>query len=238
MAAVYEKALYNAKYIAHKDVIFIAVFRSNPVTKDQLQSVRDDIAFMRALAQEGTQVPLLGGGVTAAAGLIFGVAAVVHWLIQTQILRLSQWAILADWVVAGVIFGVICTLLIRRVSRQPGASSAVNKAVGSAWSAVGFSIFVTFLGIAAVTYVTHSEAVIFVFPVIILALYGAAWSVAADMTGKRWIRVVALASFAGAVGMGLLAGNPAQMLAYAAALLLLAFIPGVVLLRQEPSDTI
>jgi hypothetical protein len=58
------------------------------------------------------------------------------------------------------------------------------------------------------------------------------------MSGKTWIRLVALASFAGAVLMGLLTNHPMQMLAYAGALLLLAFVPGLILLRQEPSDTI
>ncbi|MBX3479804.1 MAG: hypothetical protein KF842_05350 [Caulobacter sp.] len=208
------------------------------MTKDQLQSVRDDIAFMRALAEEGSQVPLLGGGVTAAAGLIFGLASVMHWLIQTGVVQVSSWALLINWVVSGCIFGVVCAVIVRRSSRLPGASSTVNRAVNSAWSAVGFSIFVIFLGLFAVAWATKAYQVFATFPVVILALYGAAWSVAADLTQKGWIRVVALASFAGAVLMGVMATSPHQMLAYAAALLLLAFVPGVILLRQEPSDTI
>ena len=39
---------------------------------DQNQAIRDDIAFMRALAEEGRQTPLLGGSVLVAVGLIFG----------------------------------------------------------------------------------------------------------------------------------------------------------------------
>lgn len=208
------------------------------MTQDQLQSVRDDIAFMRALAEEGSQTPLLGGGVMALAGLIFGGASVVHWLIQSEILRVPPWFFMVNWVSAGVIFGIICTLLIRRSNQKPGATSPVNKATSSAWSAVGFAIFATFVSITAVAYVTKSEAVFYVFPVMILALYGAAWTVAADMSHKLWIRGVALASFAAAVGMGLMAGHPMQMLAYAAALILLALVPGLILLRQEPSDII
>lgn len=208
------------------------------MTKDQLQSVRDDIAFMRALAEEGSQVPMLGGGISAAAGLIFGVASILHWMIQSDILRVTPWVFPAVWIGAGAIFGVICTILIKRTRGQAGANSAVNKATGSAWSSVGFAIFTTFLGMVAIAYVTKSEQVFYIFPVMILALYGAAWSVAADMSGKTWIRLVALASFAGAVLMGLLTNHPMQMLAYAGALLLLAFVPGMILLRQEPSDTI
>ncbi len=33
------------------------------MTRDQVQSVHDDIAYMKALAQEGRRAPLLGGSV-------------------------------------------------------------------------------------------------------------------------------------------------------------------------------
>ena len=42
------------------------------MTRDQMQSVHDDIAYMKALAQEGRQAPLLGGFILISAGLIFG----------------------------------------------------------------------------------------------------------------------------------------------------------------------
>lgn len=208
------------------------------MTKDQIQSVRDDIAFMRALAEEGTQVPLLGGGISLAAGLIFAAASVVHWAVVQDVLQVPEWTLMIIWIGAGTIFGVICNLLIRRSNAQPGASSSVNKATGSAWSAVGFAIFAMFLALFAMVWATKNGAIFNVFPVLILALYGAAWSVAADLSGRFWIRIVSLGSFAAAVIMGLLAVSPYLMLAYAAALLLLAALPGFILLRQEPSDTI
>lgn len=208
------------------------------MTKDQLQDVRDDIAFLRALAQEGSQVPMLGGGISIAAGLIFALASVGHWLIAQKILVVSDWAYLVNWLGAGAIFGVVATLLIRRTSRQPGATSAVNTATGAAWSGVGMSIFVMWLGMMAIMFVTKNSAVFAVFPVLILALYGAAWSVAADMSRRGWLRVVSWGSYVGAVLMGLLTTSPYQMLAYAAALVLLAVVPGIILVRQEPADTI
>ncbi len=208
------------------------------MTKDQIQSVRDDIAFMRALAEEGSQVPLLGGGVTLAAGLIFGAAAVIHWLLVEGILKASPWALMIDWIGSGMIFGIVCYLLVRRGNAQPGASSSVNRATGSVWSAVGLAIFTMFLALMAMAWIMQSPAIFNVFPVLILALYGAAWTVAADLSGQLWIRTVALGSFIAAVVMALLATSSFLMLAYAAALLLLAALPGYILLRREPSDTI
>ena len=39
---------------------------------DQLQNIRDDLAFMRSLAEEGRRAPLIGGSIMAVAGAAFG----------------------------------------------------------------------------------------------------------------------------------------------------------------------
>ena len=208
------------------------------MTEEKIQTLKDDIAFMKALAQEGSTVPLLFGGNMVAAGLIFGAASVGHWLIAADILAVSDWAYLINWVGAGALFGVVCALLVRRASSRPGFNAAANKATGSAWSGVGFAIFAMWMGITAYAWRNQAWEVMNIFPVIIFGVYGAAWLVAGDMTGKGWIRLVALGSFAGAVLMGFMSGTTQQMLGYAACLLLLAVVPGLVLMRQEPSDTI
>lgn len=44
------------------------------MTREDIQSVHDDIAYMRALATDGRRAPLLGGSSLIAAGLLFGSA--------------------------------------------------------------------------------------------------------------------------------------------------------------------
>ncbi len=208
------------------------------MTDEKMQTLRDDIAFMKALARDGSTTPLLFGGVMVAAGLIFGAGSVGHWMIDTGVLQVPDWAYLVNWLGAAAVFGVVCTLVLRRAKSQPGYSSGVNKATGAAWSGVGFAIFAMWLGMMAFAYRTGNFEVMNIFPVIIFAVYGAAWSVAGAMSGKAWINVVALASFAAAVGMGFLSGASAQMLGYAGCLLLLAVLPGLILIRQEPADIV
>jgi len=205
---------------------------------DEMKAIRDDIAFMRALAEEGRQAPLLGGGILVSAGAIFGLASLLQWAIGTNILRLSPWAPLFIWVGSGLVFGVLATLIIRGSRGRPGAQSTVNRATGSAWSGVGFSIFVIWLGLAVIAYRTRDAAVMNVFPLIILALYGSAWSIAASMTRKAWMRVTSLGCFAGAVGLGFLVDSPHMLLAYAGCLVAFAILPGLALMRQEPSDIV
>ena len=45
---------------------------------DQLQALRDDIDFLKALAVEGRSPVLLGGSTLIAAGAIYGAASLAH----------------------------------------------------------------------------------------------------------------------------------------------------------------
>jgi hypothetical protein len=209
------------------------------MTDEKIQTLKDDIAFMKALAQEGSVAPLLFGGVMVAAGLIFGVASVLQWAITSGVLVVpSPWFLLANWVVAGGVFAVAMNLLLKRAKTRPGYNGSVNKATGAAWSGVGFAIFSCWAGMTAIGLTTGDWKVMNMFPVLILALYGAAWFVAAVMSGKGWIHLIAIGSFVGAVAMGMLSASPYLMLGYAGCLLLLAVLPGLILIRQEPSDIV
>lgn len=209
------------------------------MTDDQMQSVKDDIAFMRALAAEGQRTPLLGGAIMAAAGVIFGVASLLYWAMTTGLLDLPHdWGSFGIWMGALAIFLITLTVVSRRIGGKPGAGSPANKASGAAWSAVGFAIFAMGVSYAVAGTRLQSEEVMVTFPSVIFALYGAGWAVASAMTGKKWLWWVALGSWAVAPVLAWLAGQPEQYLAYAAALVLLMSVPGVVLMRQEPSDIV
>jgi hypothetical protein len=207
------------------------------MTEDNMQVLRDDIAFMRDLAYDGSSAPLLFGGVMVAAGLIFGIASIGHWLIASGVLQLPPWWLLANWLTAAGVFGVACAWLVRRAGARPGSRSGANRATGAAWSGVGFAIFASWTGLAAMGVVTRDWRMMNAFPVLILALYGAAWFVAGEMSRQGWIKLVALAAFVGAVVVGALATSPHLMLAYAAWLVLVAVVPGIVLMRREPAAT-
>ena len=205
---------------------------------EDMQAIRDDIAFMRALAEEGRQAPMLGGGVLLAAGAIFGLASVLQWAAMTGLLVLSPWAPVVIWTSAGAVFGIAARAVIRRSQSKAGARASVNRATSAAWAAVGWTIFAIWLALMAMAYRTRNWAVMDVFPIVILALYGAAWAVAAAMTRKGWMRLTAMGCFVAGVAMGLLAGTPHMLLVYAACLVLFAVVPGFALMRQEPSDIV
>jgi len=209
------------------------------MTDDKMQSVKDDIAFMRALAAEGQRTPLLGGKILAAAGLIFAAASLTYWAMIVEIINLPHgWGSFGIWMGALALFLIVLTILNRGIARKPGAGSPANRASGMAWTAVGFSIFAMGVSYAVAGYKLQNETIMVTFPSVIFALYGAGWAVAAAMTDKKWLWWVALGSWAMAPLLAWFADGPEQYLAYAVALILLTFLPGVVLTRQEPSDIV
>lgn len=201
-------------------------------------SLKDDIAFMRAMAHEGRNAPLLNGPILVAAGLIFGVANTVQWAIVANVLVVDPMVQLWVWLTAGAVFGLALFFLVRRASRKPGFGSPGNKAVGAAWSGLGFGIFVMWLSFLAVGFSTGNWTMMWAMPSLVATAYGSAWIVAGSMSGQRWMTAIGLLAYAGAVLFGALIGDPGLYLAFTALMVATALIPGIVLTRQEPAEVV
>ncbi len=201
---------------------------------DDVKAIRDDLAFLRALAEDGRRTPLLGGSLLAAAGGCYGAASLVQWLILSGIVDVPPVSVFGVWVLAVAVHLSLQTLFIRRLSAKPGIDSSANRASRDVWTAVGLGCFVLIAAVAVASWKARTGVLIGFAPSIVLVLYGAAWWVAASVSRLAWIRLVAVASFAAAVALGLLIGSTTVWLAYAAALFLLALVPGLALMRQEP----
>ena len=208
------------------------------MTRDQVQSVHDDIAYMKALAQEGRQAPLLGGSILISAGLIFGLASIVAYGIDSGILAVPPVAYAVLWGGAMLVFFAVLIWQIRQTDRKPGAQSAANRASGAGWMGVGLAIFVMSLSMAVVSWKMQSDVAYMIFPSLIFALYGSGWAVSATMSDQKWQWTLAIACWIAAPLIAFLTGSPLMWLAYAAGLFLFALLPGVLLVRQEPSEVI
>jgi hypothetical protein len=208
------------------------------MTRDQIQSVHDDIAYMKALAQEGRQAPLLGGSILIAAGLIFGLASIFAYGIDSGIIAVAPVAYAVLWGGAMLAFFAVLMWQIRRSCHKPGAKSAANRAASAGWMGVGLGVFVMALSMAVIGWKTQSAIPSLIFPSLIFALYGSGWAVSATMSDQKWQWKLAIACWIAAPLIAFLTGSPLMWLAYAAGLFLFALLPGVLLVRQEPSEVI
>ncbi len=204
------------------------------MTRDDIQTVHDDIAYMRALATDGRRAPLLGGSILIAAGLLFGGASVVHYGIDSELLALPPVAYAWLWGGSMLLFFLALIVLQRRIGKLPGAMSLANRAAGTAWMGVGLVIFTTSISMAVIGWKYETPIPALLFPSLIFAVYGAAWAVSATVSGLKWQWVLAIAAWIAAPGLALLSGEPALWLAYAAGLFAFALLPGIALVRQQP----
>lgn len=202
----------------------------------ETQAIQDDIAYMRSLAHEGRHAPLLAGPILVTAAIVFGGASIGQWALQSGAFHISPWAQLWLWIASAIIFTVALITLIGRMKGKPGINSAGNKAVGAAWSAVGYGIFVTWLALVALSVRTENWSFMAVMPTAVLVAYGSAWMVGAAMTRTRWMSFTALAAYAGAVAVAWFIGSALIYLVFAVVLMAIALVPGIILMRQEPSE--
>jgi hypothetical protein len=192
-------------------------------------AIRDDIAFMRTLAEEGRSGPI-GGSILVASGLSFGSASLAVWICATWRLLHANWQFNAIWFGSMVVFLVY--LFIGKAIGGP-IRGQTPRAVGVAWSGAGWAMF--FVGLSLVVMTVHGKDayVANAFMPFIQCIYGSAWFVAAALTRARWLYAVAFGSFAAALVTAWCAAEGNLIfLVYAVSVYALVAAPGVVLVRQ------
>jgi hypothetical protein len=204
-----------------------------------VQAIRDDLAFMRALAQEGRRAPLLIGHGLLVGGILFGTICLVCWPIATHVLGLSRWWEAVLWLVATPAY--MAYGYVRRTqwrNTRPGATAITNRAVQAAWRGIGYAVLVAAAAAGIAAYQMKTMAPFGLFPSFVMALYGLGWMVAAAMSETKWLGKVSVASFIMAIVIAFAADTKAGYPIVAITLYLLMAVPGWLLIRAEPSDVV
>ncbi len=194
---------------------------------DQMQTIRDDIAYLKALAEDGRGEAARGGAIGVAAGLIYAACSVVQWAALTG--RVAPLVSNGCWIVGTLLFYAILVV----VKRSMAPSAGRGRAIGAASMGLGWAGLTLAFAIGVATWRTQSMVLIYFAPSIVLALYGAAWTLGAALSRRFWVWAMAVGAFVATVVCAYFISDPVQYLIYAAALLLLAALPGALVMRQE-----
>lgn len=190
-------------------------------------------AYIEEPASENTGHIAMDGGLMFWAGLSFGTASFVQYLILSGILTLPNPAMMGLlWMgatVAFILFGVTLKIGIDPLRLRDPAFRRFRAFWGSL--ILGGAIVIGALMIIMVKFHVGPASAFIVSPIAI-SVYGIGWRVAAIMTGKRWANFLALGAFASAPLLASLAGSPAQSLTYTACLLIFAVVPGLYLMMR------
>lgn len=199
------------------------------------EALKNDIAYMKALAEDGGRQPIRGGGALFWAGLCFGAASLVHYGFITGLLPMpTPWIISVSWLGAGAIYALLSIVSIRASIARYGSGGAMNRLFGAVWSMTGVSIFIIAMCLLlAGNRLGHTDILIAGLAPTILVLYGVAWWVSAVISGQNWLKWVCFGTFGGAILTALTANEPEQFLVYALCLILFATLPGLKLMSAE-----
>ncbi|MBW8814971.1 MAG: hypothetical protein JF588_16240 [Caulobacterales bacterium] len=165
-------------------------------------SARDDLAFLRALVDPpGTGFQRRFGETYAWCGACYGTQMVLHGL---------QYLGLVDGALAGLLIGLGPTVvfvsalpfILRRHRASPGAS-AISRAVGAVFSAVGVANLVLVVAIGSLAWRERSLTIWLLYPTTVVILQGAAWMVVYALRRRLWLAAVAIGWFATGIGMAL-----------------------------------
>jgi hypothetical protein len=195
-----------------------------------VQSLKDDLAFLRGLAQNDGKGLARDGFALAVVGLVFGVVSLFYWLVYWGPLAGARVLAYGAWAIAVALMIVIVEAAKRRL---PSSTGGAARAMSMAWNGVGESLTAGGLGLLAAGWrLQDGTFVLSTFPILLFTLYGAAWGVAYAAIRVRWFALVSLGCFVAAIAEGLLYRTPHQWLALSIGLFLLVGLPGLAILKK------
>ncbi len=191
-------------------------------------------AYIEEVTPEATGHIAMDGGMMFWAGLSFGTASFVQYLVLSGLLTLPNPAMLGLlWMGATacfMLFGVIFKIGTDPLRLRDPAFRRFRAMWGSL--ILGAAIVIVALMIIMVKFHVGPASAFIVSP-IAMSVYGIGWRVASIVTGQRWANFLALGAFTCTPLLALLAGNPVQYLTYTGCLLIFAIIPGLYLMMRR-----
>jgi hypothetical protein len=192
---------------------------------DSSDTKQDDLNFLRRLAEAGQDAPLTMGPYLIAGGGWFGLASLAIGLAQLGAIPGGVNAVLGQAMLIAVVgFAVTLFMLIRR--ERGRVQNTTNDTLGAAWSAVGWGIFFFVVAISLVVARTGEEYLLNSISLVVLTLYAMAWKLSAEVSRKSWMNAIVGLTVISLLIVAVSIGSMFSWLAYAAALLLSAVLPG------------
>lgn len=207
------------------------------------QQMADELAYVRALAEEGRYAPLVGGAIYAIWGGLIGAAALIQFAAEMGAVRLVGYAGWIPWFAAFALGWAFSVFAGRRAGGKPGAFTVGNRTASSAWYAVGlfmtgfwatlFLVHDRFTGLGVPAYFLFS----LMFPVA-FGLYGVAFYASAAAARLDWLKWFAYAAWGFSFASLFLLDSVYQMLVAAIGSFVCAALPGIILMRREPAEIV
>lgn len=196
---------------------------------EQARAARDDLAFMKEVAEDRGPLPGLLGAHLLAVGTPFGLNVIYAWAGMRGFVPWDTDWYAWSWAPGAVVYlPCLIFLLIRGHGAVVGPA---GRAFAAAWAGVGLMtwVIVTVLAVAASR---TGPTVWYVWPALALTIYGGAWTSMALATRRYWGLLVAAGCFATAIACSALIETAEHWLAMGVGLLLFVAVPGWLMMMR------
>lgn len=199
----------------------------------------DDLARLRAIAEEGRARPLLGGLPLIIWGLTIAVAALGHWAVATRLVPVPLWVLAPWWFVLTACAALTAGVAQRGKGDAPGAEAVANRVSRAVWQmggtflgtlALGFAIFAAW---ATSRGAPEAWLLMTAMPPVTFGVYGVALAATAVAGNARWLLPYAWVSLGFTVATAVAIGTIAQFPLMAAGAIVVSILPGLRLLRSD-----
>lgn len=213
------------------------------MAQSPISDLAGEIAYVKSLAQEGRNAPLIGGILYVIWGTVIAVAALSTYFVEIGVLNAPFVGGAWFWFLAFVVGWASSFILAPKAGFKPGAATIGNRTAGAAWLAVGvfMSIFWTASSLfnARFRSIGVDPHLVFglMFP-IAFGVYGIAFYATAVAARLNWMRGFAVSSWIFSIASLYFVGDARQLIIGVAGSALCAILPGVLLMRKEPNDIV
>ncbi len=211
------------------------------MSKVTMETVADDLAYARSIAEEGRAAPLLGGRQFVIWGLVVVIGSMFTWATVSRAAPFPPASILFVWLgltAAGWIYSFATG---SKLAQKPGAQTTGAKVEQAVWVASGafFGLLATSFTFVAATGANGEAAAWLLYaalPPVIFGVYAVALTATMVASSASYLKPFIVLSYIFAIVTALLIGSLFQFFATSIGILLVSVVPGVLMLRREPDD--
>jgi hypothetical protein len=200
----------------------------------------EDLARLRAIAEDGRRMPLLGGRALIMWGVTIALASALHGLVAARLLPLPMISIAVIWFGSTGLTGLIVRVKMRGKTARGQGNDMGNRIERGVWQTGGAIFWLTAIAILITANIQLNRTgnpqlfILFgMFPTLMFGVYAIALRVSAEVAGFDELKRYSLISLVFVPVSTVLIGSLWQFAALALGALIVSIMPGRLLIARE-----
>ncbi|PHR57431.1 MAG: hypothetical protein COA43_12090 [Robiginitomaculum sp.] len=202
--------------------------------------ILDDLAYVKStyiksMAEEGKNVPLLGGNIGLMWAILSTITLLLHWAIIAKHINISFEYIGFIWMVFGITGGILTTILGKKIDKKPGASSVANRVSSTLWPSISVLIFTYAIAVGISHILAKNTPLLFdTIPAFAFGCHFLAYTLIAKISGQKWMYSFAMIALALVPICMYFLGNTTLYLIATLGVFTVGVIPSLISIKHEP----